>query len=50
VSTAAEAAPASGIVLIDGEALIDLVIETTLRDESKPTVGKKIAKVFSRNK
>jgi hypothetical protein len=49
-STAAEAAPASGIVLIDGEALIDLVIETTLKDESKPTVGKKIAKVFSRNR
>jgi len=47
---AAEQAPAAGIVLIDGEALIDLVIETTLKDESKPTMGKKIAGVFSRRK
>lgn len=31
------AASASGVTLIDGEALIDLVIETTLKDESKPS-------------
>ena len=49
-SPAVEAAPAAGIVLIDGDSLIDLVIETTLKDESKPTVGSKIAGVFSRKK
>jgi len=49
-SPAVEAAPAAGIVLIDGESLIDLVIETTLKDESKPTVGSKIAGVFGRKK
>ena len=49
-SPAVEAAPVAGIVLIDGESLIDLVIETTLKDESKPTMTKKIAGVFSRKK
>jgi hypothetical protein len=45
---AAEAAAASGVVLIDGEALIDLVIETTLKDESKPSGFGRLAKRFSR--
>jgi hypothetical protein len=45
---AAEAAAANGVVLIDGEALIDLVIETTLKDESKPSGFGRLAKRFSR--
>jgi hypothetical protein len=45
---AIDAAPASGVVLIDGEALIDLVIETTLKDESKPSAFGRLAKRFSR--
>ncbi len=45
---ASEAAPASGVVLIDGEALIDLVIETTLKDESKPSGFSRLAKRFAR--
>jgi restriction endonuclease Mrr len=45
---AEEAAPRGGVVLIDGEALIDLVIETTLKDERKPSVGGRLARVFAR--
>ena len=45
---AAEAAHASGVVLIDGEALIDLVIETTLKDERRPTGFSRFAKRFPR--
>jgi Restriction endonuclease/GAF domain len=45
---AAEAAAANGVVLIDGEALIDLVIETTLKDESKPSGFGRIAQRFKR--
>ncbi len=45
---AEEAAPRGGVVLIDGEALIDLVIETTLKDERKPSVGGRLARVFAK--
>jgi hypothetical protein len=45
---AIEAAGASGVVLIDGEALIDLVIETTLKDESKPSGLSRFAKRLTR--
>ena len=45
---AAEAAAANGVVLIDGEALIDLVIETTLKDESKPSGFGRLAQRFKR--
>jgi hypothetical protein len=45
---AIEAAPATGVVLIDGEALIDLVIETTLKDESKPSGLGRLAQRFRR--
>jgi len=45
---AVDAAPASGVVLIDGEALIDLVIETTLKDESKPSGFGRLAQRFRR--
>jgi hypothetical protein len=42
------AAPAAGVTLIDGEALIDLVIETTLKDESKPSGFGKLMKRFAK--
>ena len=45
---AAEAAAANGVVLIDGDALIDLVIETTLKDESKPSGFGRLAQRFKR--
>jgi hypothetical protein len=45
---AIEVAPARGVVLIDGEALIDLVIETTLKDESKPSGLGRLAQRFRR--
>jgi hypothetical protein len=45
---AIEAAGPSGLVLIDGEALIDLVIETTLKDESKPSGLSRFAKRLTR--
>jgi Restriction endonuclease/GAF domain len=45
---AIEAAGAGGVVLIDGEALIDLVIETTLKDESKPSGLSRFAKRLTR--
>jgi hypothetical protein len=45
---AMEAGPASGVTLIDGEALIDLVIETTLKDESKPSGFGRLVKRFAR--
>jgi Restriction endonuclease len=45
---AVDAAPAAGVVLIDGEALIDLVIETTLKDESKPSGFGRLAQRFRR--
>ena len=45
---AAEYAPTANIVMIDGEALIDLVVETTLKDERKAGFGKKVAKVLAR--
>ena len=45
---AIEAAGPGGVVLIDGEALIDLVIETTLKDESKPSGLSRFAKRLTR--
>ena len=45
---AAEYAPTANIVMVDGEALIDLVIETTLKDERKAGFGKKVAKALAR--
>jgi hypothetical protein len=45
---ALEVAPSTGVVLIDGEALIDLVIETTLKDESKPSGFGRLAQRFRR--
>jgi restriction system protein len=45
---AVEYAPTANIVMVDGEALIDLVIETTLKDERKAGFGKKVAKVLAR--
>ena len=47
---AVEYGPTAGIVLVDSEALIDLVIETTLKDERKASVGDKLAGVFKRGK
>jgi hypothetical protein len=45
---AVEIAPSTGVVLIDGQALIDLVIETTLKDESKPSGLGRLAQRFKR--
>ena len=48
VPEANAAAPASGVTLIDGEALIDLVIETTLKDESKPSGFGRLMRRFAK--
>lgn len=45
---ATEYAEGAGIVLIDADALVDLVVETTLVDERKPTVGRRLAGAFGR--
>jgi hypothetical protein len=45
---AVEIAPSTGVVLIDGQALIDLVIETTLKDESKHSGLGRLAQRFKR--
>jgi hypothetical protein len=47
---ASGAAATGGIVLIDGNALIDLTIETTLKDERKAGFTGRIAKRFVRGK
>ncbi|HVD01349.1 MAG TPA: restriction endonuclease [Candidatus Dormibacteraeota bacterium] len=47
---ASAAATSGGIVLVDGNALIDLTIETTLKDERKASFTGRIAKRFSRAK
>jgi len=47
---ASAAAATGGIVLIDGNALIDLTIETTLKDERKSGFTGRITKRFVRGK
>ncbi len=47
---AVEYASTAAIVLIDANSLIDLVVETTITDERKPTVGRRLAGAFGRRR